>query len=335
MNEPDRAAVFAQTNDAHANALVAFTRDADGALANAGAYPTGGRGTGTPHLPSQGSVAVDASGQHVLLVNAGSDELSYFCVADEPRLIATIPSGGERPISIAVHREQAYVLHAASGTIVGFALGRSITPRHGTLRTLPDGADPAQIGVTPDGTALVVTDRATSSLLVYRLDRYDYEVYPSSGTTPYGFDFVGETLVVTEAFGGAVGEAAASSYALDGAAVRPLSASVGNARSEVCWAVAAADRRHAWVTNFGDGTISLYDVAPDGTLSLAEPVAASTVAGRKGVRDAARSSDGRFLYALDADARRVFGFRVEADARLVPVGSADGLPGTVAGLAAI
>jgi len=59
----------------------------------------------------------------------------------------------------------------------------------------------------------------------------------SSGATPYGFDFSPEgALVVTEAFGGAVGGAAASSCALGGEGVSPVSRSVGNTRSEVCWA---------------------------------------------------------------------------------------------------
>jgi len=47
-------AVFAQTNDARGNELVAFMRDADGRLTNAGSYPTGGRGTGKGPGEGQG-----------------------------------------------------------------------------------------------------------------------------------------------------------------------------------------------------------------------------------------------------------------------------------------
>jgi 6-phosphogluconolactonase (cycloisomerase 2 family) len=117
--------------------------------------------------------------------------------------------------------------------------------------------------------------------------------------------------------------------------IEPVSASVPNTRSEVCWAVASADGRHVWVTNFGDGTISHYGIAPDGTLQLVDPVAATTVEGAKGVRDAARSGDGRMFYALDADARQVFAYRIGVDGGLTPAGAAGGLPETVAGLAAI
>src|SRR4051794_8958782 len=85
-------AVFVQTNDARGNELVAFTRDADGRLTNAGSCPTGGRGTGKPHLPSQGSIAVDADGAHLIVVNAGSDELSNFCL-DAERVSPSVKNG--------------------------------------------------------------------------------------------------------------------------------------------------------------------------------------------------------------------------------------------------
>jgi 6-phosphogluconolactonase (cycloisomerase 2 family) len=94
------------------------------------------------------------------------------------------------------------------------------------------------------------------------------------------------------------------------------------------------DGRFVYVTNFGDGTISSYAVGDSGSIDLLEPVAASTRLGEKGIRDEAITGDGRFLYALDADARRVYGWSVGDDGSLTPVGDADGLPETVAGLAA-
>ena len=64
-----------------------------------------------------------------------------------------------------------------------------------------------------------------------------------------------------------------------------------------------------------------------GTVELA-------VDGQTGLRDEDLSGDGRFLYAIDADSRRVFGWAVGAGGSLSPVGSWQGLPATVAGLAA-
>ena len=70
-----------------------------------------------------------------------------------------------------------------------------------------------------DGSTLVVTERGTDSISTYAIDERGYAAGPttikSSGKTPYGFDFTPDgAMIVTEAFGGAVGAAAASSYSL-------------------------------------------------------------------------------------------------------------------------
>jgi 6-phosphogluconolactonase (cycloisomerase 2 family) len=88
------------------------------------------------------------------------------------------------------------------------------------------------------------------------------------------------------------------------------------------------------VTNFGDGTISSYRIGEGGSLELHEAVAASTRLGEPGIRDEAISRDGRFLYAIDADAQRLFAWAVGDDGALTPVGEFEGVPATVAGLAA-
>ena len=52
------------------------------------------------------------------------------------------------------------------------------------------------------------------------------------------------------------------------------------------------------------------------------------------LRDEDLSRDGRFLYAIDADGRRIYGWSVDAEGSLEPIGSWEGVPATVAGLAA-
>ena len=76
-----------------------------------------------------------------------------------------------------------------------------------------------------------------------------------------------------------------------------------------------------------------YEIAGDGSLELRDPVAASTRQGEKGLRDEAISGDGRYLYAIDADAQKVFGWAVGQEGRLTSVGELGGVPETVAGLA--
>jgi 6-phosphogluconolactonase (cycloisomerase 2 family) len=197
------------------------------------------------------------------------------------------------------------------------------------------------VSFSPDGRTLAVTERGTDSISTFAVDDRGYADGPTtikaSGRTPYGFDFtVSGAMIVTEAFGGEVGAAAAASYSLtEPGRIAPVSGSVGDTRSEVCWAVVSHDGRFAYVTNFGDGTVSSFAIADDGGLELRDPVAGATRMGDKGIRDEAISRDGRYLYAIDADARKVFGWAVGDDGALSAIGAfGDDVPETVAGLAA-
>jgi 6-phosphogluconolactonase len=330
--------VYVQTNDVERNEVIAFDRSDDGQLSPLGSYETGGRGTGKPHLASQSSVVLSDDGAWLLVANAGSDELSLFAVEpDGLRLAACVGSGGSAPTSVAVRGNLVYALNNGAPGISGFNLDGGLTPIEGSMRSLSAGADPAQISFSPDGRTLVVTERGTNAISTFAVDERGFaegpQTIPSSGVTPYGFDFADGAVVVTEAFGGAIGKAAASSYSLSGG-LQPVSSSVADTRSEVCWAAATRDGRFVYVTNFGDGTISSYAVSEGGAIELREAVAASTRLGEPGIRDEGLSRDGRFLYAIDADAQRVFGWSVGDDGRLELVGEFEGVPATVAGLAA-
>ena len=336
-------AVYVQTNDAADNEVVAFKRSEDGSLSPMGRYSTGGRGTGAPHLPSQNSIVLSADGPWLLVVNAGSDELSLFAVKEDGLELADrAASGGSRPTSVAISGSLAYVLNNATPNLAGFRIddGRLVELEASVRALSADDADPAQVAFSRDGRTLAVTERGTDSISAYAVDEHGYAVGPttirSSGQTPYGFDFTTDgTMIVTEAFGGAIGAAAASSYALtDPGQLASVSGSVGDSRSEVCWAAVTKDGRFAYVTNFGDGTISSYAIGADGSLDLRDAVAGSTRLGEKGVRDEAITRDGRYLYAIDADAQKVFGWTVGSDGQLVAVGAFEGVPETVAGLAA-
>jgi 6-phosphogluconolactonase len=335
--------VYVQTNDATENEVIVFSRAEDGTLAPLGRYSTGGRGTGLPHLASAGSVVLNDDGRWLLVVNAGSDELSLFAVQpDGLRLADRVGSGGSKPTSVAVSGALVYVLNNGTPNISGFNLtdGKLAALTDSTRPLSSADADPAQISFTPGGGALIATERGTNSISSYVLDQRGYPQGPttikSSGQTPYGFGLTKNgSLIVSEAFGGAIGAAAASSYAVSGAAeLTAVSGSVGDTRSEVCWVALTKDDRFAYVTNFGDGTVSCYEITGDGSLKLHDPVAGSTGQGEKGLRDEAISGDGRYLYAIDADAQKLFGWAVGQDGHLTPTGAFNGLPDTVAGLAA-
>ena len=337
------AAVYVQTNDAAGNDVLAFERLADGGLAPLGRFATDGRGTGKPHLASQSSIVLTEDGAQLLVVNAGSDELSLFAVERGGlRLADRVASGGVAPTSVAVSRDLVYVLNNGTPGIAGFRNeGGRLVALEGSRRPLSaDDADPAQISFSPDGRTLAVTERGTDSISTFAVDERGYAAGPTtikaSGKTPYGFGFTSDgAMIVTEAFGGEVGAAAAASYSLtEPGRLAPVSGSVRDTRSEVCWAVVSHNGRFAYVTNFGDGTISSFDIGDGGGLALRDAVAGSTRMGEKGIRDEAISRDGRFLYAIDADAQQVFGWTIGDDGALSAIGAFEGVPDTVAGLAA-
>jgi 6-phosphogluconolactonase (cycloisomerase 2 family) len=331
--------VLTQTNDAHDNELLAYRRDDQGRLTPVGGTSTKGAGSGTAHLPSQGSVVITGNGRQALVANAGSGDLAVFALPEDgPAHVQTVTVGAA-PRSVAERNGLVYALATGEPAVLGFRWeGTALAPIADSRRDLPDGADPAQVGFGPDG-VLVVTSRGRDEILVFAIGEDgvtgEMSTMPSSGPTPYGFAATPSgVLVVTEAFGARVGEAAASTYRLAGGRFEPVSRSVHNGRSEICWAVATPDGRFAFTTNFADGAVSRWAVADDGTLTLEDAVAGVTEDGRKGLRDEDLTADGRFLYAIDADAGEVHGWAVATDGRLTPTAPVAGLPATVAGLAA-
>src|SRR5207247_6183240 len=133
-----------------------------------------------------------------------------------------VDSGGVRPISLTVHADLLYVLNeGGTPNITGFAVGDggTLTPLAGSTQPLIGGtaADPAEVSFNADGTLLVVTEKAGNRIDTYIVDENGLPSAPldnpSNGMTPFGFAFNNPGfLVVSEAFGGAPNQSAASSY---------------------------------------------------------------------------------------------------------------------------
>lgn len=335
-------AVVVASNAADGNALLVFPRQSDGSLGTATAFSTGGKGT-AGGLGNQGGLAL-ADDRWVLAVNAGSNDVSVFARRDGGlKLTDRQASGGEQPVSIAVWHRLVYILNAGgSGNISGFRLtfDGQLRPIPGSSRPLSSpSAGPAQIGFSPDGHHLVVTEKATNTVSVYDVGRLGLAGRPqpskSSGETPFGFAFDARgRLFVSEAFGGATDASALSSYRIgrrDG--LITLSPSVGTTETAACWVAVTPDGRYAYVTNTGSASVSGFQIRPRGELSLLDP---DGVTGRTGETpiDLAFARGGRLLYTLNAGSHSISGFAARPDGGLTALPTGGELPAGANGMVA-
>lgn len=336
--------VVTATNDASGNALLIFPRAADGSLGTPAQVASGGNGTGAG-LGNQAGLRLSSDLRFLLAVNAGSNSVSVFRTSTTGvTLVGTTASGGLLPVSVAVHDNLVYILNAGgSGNVTGFRLTRDGTlhPIAGSTRPLSGAATaPAQAGFSPDGRVLVVTERATNLIGVYRVRADgllgDFVAAASSGMTPFGFAFdPAGRLLVSEAFGGAPDASALSSYEVGrGPSLATITASAATTETAACWVEVTPDGRYAYVTNTGSGTVSGYSVAPDGSVALLDTDGVTGMTGA-GPIDLAITPDSRRVYTLNAGHQTLSGFVVRADGSLERLASvAPALPAGSNGLVA-
>lgn len=333
-------AVFLETNDAAGNSVGVFARGRDGRLQAVRHYATGGRGSALPGaavdpLASQGALTYDAKNHLLYAVNAGSNTLTVFAV-DGLKLtrLQVLDTRGVFPSSVSVGNDTVYVLDASGeGAITGFrVVSGELVRIPGSTRTLGLGnvalpnflAAPAQVSVTPNGKAVIVTTKTENTLVSFALTNKGVPaatsvVTPSAAPVPFAmtFDAAGR-LLVTEASGGE------SSYTVNADATLSIIAShvSNNGQAAACWSVVA--KGFVYTANSGSATISAYREDASGGLTLrdASGVTQTTDAGPV---DVAVSQDGQFLYQLANAAGAIDEFHVNADGSLSSVGTVAGL----------
>jgi 6-phosphogluconolactonase (cycloisomerase 2 family) len=320
-----------------------YTRAADGALTPRDSYATGGRGSASG-LGDQGALVFDAASNLFFAVNAGDDSISMLSLKTDGSLtlVSKIGSGGVKPVSVTVSGNVVYVLNSGSATspanISGFraSTGGLTRIESSTQPLSADTPAPAQIQFTPDGKLLVVTEKATSMIDTYPVTAGVAGAptfQPSVGSTPFGFAFsAGKQLLVSEAFGGADGAGAASSYtiAVDGT-LTAASSSVGTTQSAPCWVTVAAN--HAFVTNTKSNTISAYTIAANGALSVIGGGGVSAPTGM-GPIDADVTDGNDVLYTLNAKDHSFGVYAIGAEGTLTKRPDFTGLPEFAVGLVA-
>jgi 6-phosphogluconolactonase (cycloisomerase 2 family) len=251
-----------------------------------------------------------------------------------------------RPISLALHENLLYVLNAGGrvggqDNIAGFTFqsGRLLALA-GSIRPLSGGdTDPAQIGFSPDGHVLVVTEKATGMIDTYTVDGAglvsEHKMFPSAGPTPFGFAFRRQhDLIVSEAAGGMPDLSSVSSYEVsDNGDLEVISASVPTTETAACWVVVSLTGRYAYASNTGSGTISGFRVQRDGTLERIDEDGVTAESGM-GPIDMAFNRTTRYLYVLNAGSRSISILQVGSHGSLTPVGAVTDLPAGSNGLVA-
>ena len=319
--------VFVSTNAQGGNAVVAYARHADGSLAYTGSYPTGGLGVGgtTDPLVSQFALTLSRNARLLFVVNAGSNSVTSFAV-DGGALarVATVPSGGVRPVSVAASQHTLYVLHGGSNTITTFDIGAhgELTPRGGAVALPPGASGPAAVRLSPNGRLLSVTERGSNGIsgFVVAADGSlgAATSNASAGAGPFGFDYTTRgQLVVSEA-----GSGSASSYAQarDGS-LAVVSAAVPTLQSAPCWLIVNNAGSLAYTANAGSSTLTGFAVSATGALTrlAADGVSANLGAGAQPL-DLDMSRNGRFLYVLENGTGTIEGFAVAHDGSLASRG---------------
>ena len=327
-------AVYTATNSPAGNEILEFDRASDGTLTGGGVFATGGTGSGNG-LGNQGGITMTADGKFLIAVNAGSNDLSVLEITQTGLVVRDrVPSGGLRPVSVTVNARLVYVLNAGSAaggsdSVAGFRLSRDgrLAAIAGSTRSLSASAtSPAQVELSPSGASLIITEKATNRIDIFFVEDTGLlgaaMSFPSAGVTPFGFAFgKHDQVFVSEAFGGAVDASAVSSYQIsDVAAIDVISASVPTTETAACWVAVTGDGRFAYATNAGSGTITGFNIRPDGTITLHDPSGVTGTAG-PGVSDVTVTTNGRYLYALRSGAGAISAFRIEDHGALTALGS--------------
>lgn len=331
-------AVFVMTNDASSNEVIAFERTPYGTLASWHAYETGGRGSGgtVDPLASQGSLTLSKDGDALFAVNAGSGTVSVFRVLGS-RLALTdrVPTGGAEPNAVAQIGSLVYVLNTAgSSSVVGFRF------HDGKLTRIPDslrylsgnGVNSASLAFSADGHYLVVTERATNNLDVFRVQPdgklSTITVTPSAGPGAFSATFARNgTAIVSETGAGGPNSSAISSYSVGSdSKLVPISVSVPTLGAANCWNVVTPNGRFVYASNAATSSISGFSIRANGALvPLAGTVVGTNPAGSTNL-DIAVSADGDYLYSLNGGSGAVGMFRIDSDGSLTNLGTLSGLP---------
>lgn len=334
----DQHAVFAMTNDADSNQVVAYGRTPEGTLLSPRKYSTGGRGSGgkIDPLGSQGALTLSDDRSMLFAVNAGSGTVSVFRVLGS-RLVLTdvAPTGGSEPNAVAQHGRLVYVLNTAgSSSVVGFQLRDWKLVRLADSQRFLSGnnTDSASLAFSADGRHLLVTEQGTNKLDVFNVlsdgRLSDSTINASAAPGAFSVTFASNTAIVAETGPGTPNGSTMSSYSIgSNGTLVPISTAIPTLGTANCWNAVTPSGRFVYASNSGSSSISGFRIGAGGTLT---PVPGTVVGlnppGAANL-DIAISADGAFLYSLNAASGTIGLFGIgSSDGTLTHLGTVGGLP---------
>jgi len=284
--------VYVNDNTAGENTVAGFDRHADGSLTPIPGSPfdAGGAGTGTA-FGSAGGLQEALDGRYILATDLASDDISVLRIKPDGalKLVEVQDSNGRAPTSIAVHGSLVYVANGGQGgsNYTGFRLnaGGHLSPIAGSTYALPDTALPGHVLISPDGTRLVgarVGPNAGPSYLDGFAIGRDGRLTPAPGS-PFPAQRIG-----------------------------PFGSTFSPTNADQLFVSNAHD-------GAGNGSVSVYDVAADGTLTA---ISGSPFADNQTAPCwVAISPDGAALFAVNTGSGTVSSYSVASDGTLGLVGS--------------
>ena len=332
-------AIFVMTNAVERNEVICFQREADGSLREAHSFATGGRGTGggTDPLESQGSLTLSQDRSLLFAVNGGSSEISVFLVhGSDLSLSDKVVSGGAEPNAVAQHGSLVYVLNVGgSSNVVGFKVhagGRLKQIPNSTRFLTTNNSEAASLAFSPDGQFLLVTERATNNIDVFRvqadgtLGPIVVNHSPNPGAFSVTFAPNGAALVSETGPAGGNDASTISSYSvLANGTVFSIGAAVPTLGNANCWNAVTPDGRWVYVSNAASSTISGFTIGAAGTLTPIGPTVVGTNPSGSTNLDITVSADGKFVYTLNSGTGTIGIFAIQQDGTLNSLGEGTGL----------
>jgi 6-phosphogluconolactonase (cycloisomerase 2 family) len=323
--------VYVDDNTAGLNTVDGFNQHGDGTLTPmlGSPFAVGGAGTGTG-IGSQDSLRLSDDGRYLLAADAGSSQISVLRIRRNGALApvedSPFASGGNEPVSIAVHGPLVYVANTGAGgaNYTGFVLnpGGHLRPLAGSTVPVPDGSGLGDVLFNGSGT-LLIGIRVTTSLIDSfsvndrRLTVASGSPFAAQAAGPFGSEFRPtdpSQLFVSNAHAGA-GNGSVSAFS-DGVlgALSPIGASpYADNQTAPCWVTISSDGRYLFTSNTMSGSISRYAIAGDGTMTLlgSTPLNGAATAHPTELR---LDPSGRYLYVVEAGANAVGTLAVDGGA---------------------